>query len=96
MISDIEYEEFLSSFKEILTWTNDDNNIINFEDFEFEDFKFKDFEKENLNWKSINETPEQEFDEIIDNLKQIKFTSCVIIDFINSKFQQYKEIGKLR
>ncbi len=96
MTSNIEYERFLPSFKEILTWTNDNNNSINFEDFEFENFEFENFEKENLNWKSINEIPEQEFDEIIDNLKQTKFTPCVIIDFINGKFQQYKEIGKLR
>ncbi|RHZ89131.1 hypothetical protein Glove_18g68 [Diversispora epigaea] len=59
------------------------NEINNFEDFENETF-----DQEN------NEIFDQEFEEeIIDHLK---FTPCVIIDFIKGKIQQCNETEKLR
>ncbi|RHZ58201.1 hypothetical protein Glove_375g82 [Diversispora epigaea] len=84
-----EYEK--EFFNEILAWTDtsDTSSIssINFEDLE-------NFENEIIDYESNNEIFEQEIeDEIIDDLK---FTPCVIIDFINGKMQQCNETQKLR
>ena len=73
--------------------SNTDVSITSNIDFEdFEDFKdFENFEKEARKQEIYNK-----IDKIIDHLKQIKFTPCVIVDFINGKFQQCRETGKLR
>ncbi|RHZ88406.1 hypothetical protein Glove_23g147 [Diversispora epigaea] len=86
------FEHGKEAFNEILTWTDDDTSdtssisSINFEDLE-------NFENEIIDYESNNEIFEQEIeDEIIDDLK---FTPCVIIDFINGKMQRFKEVNSV-
>ncbi|GES96281.1 hypothetical protein GLOIN_2v1482460 [Rhizophagus clarus] len=74
------HERILLKFNEMFTYINDDTDntsitsSINFEDFE-------------------SEVEEQEIcnerDEIIDNLEQLKFTPCVIIDFVKGQLQRF-------
>ncbi|RHZ76523.1 hypothetical protein Glove_196g120 [Diversispora epigaea] len=78
-------------FNEMLTWTDDDtSDTSSISDINFEDLE--DFENETSDQESNNEIFEQEIDEIID----IKFTPCVIVDFINNKIQRCNETQKLR
>ncbi|GBB90788.1 hypothetical protein RclHR1_17880003 [Rhizophagus clarus] len=79
------HERILLKFNEMFTYINDDTDntsitsSINFEDFE-------------------SEVEEQEIcnerDEIIDNLEQLKFTPCVIIDFVKGQLQRLPCIGQ--
>ena len=55
------------------------------------DIYFKDFEE---NQKNGCETLEQ--DKVIDNLKHTEYTSCVVIDFINSEIKRCGGSTKLR
>lgn len=51
---------------------------------------------ENFKKKKKNDCKIFEYDEVIDNLKYIEFTLYVIIDFIKSEVQWYRELMKLR
>ncbi|CAB5194603.1 unnamed protein product [Rhizophagus irregularis] len=74
----------------MLNCINDDtDNTSTFSDIDFEEIET--FEKEVKKQEICNKT-----DEIIDHLEQQKFTPCVIIDFIEGKFQRYEGTGKLR
>jgi len=81
----------LKKFNEVLACINDDtdNTSSAISDVDFEDFE--DFEKEVKEQEVYDER-----DEIIDYLEQLRFTPCVIIDFIEGKFQRCNGIGKLR
>lgn len=76
-----EPNNFLELFNEILALTENDSST-EFEDFEIEE-------------ESGNESEEIK-DEVIDHLEQIKFSPCVIIDFVNGKFQRCGNTEKLR
>ncbi|RGB43391.1 hypothetical protein C1646_661547 [Rhizophagus diaphanus] len=55
------------------------------------DIHFEDSEK-----KKKNDCETFEHDEVIDNLEHTEFISCVVIDFIKGKVQQYGESTKLK
>jgi hypothetical protein len=77
-------------FNEILECINDDtDNTSTFSDMDFEEIE--NFEKKIKEQEIYNE-----MDEIIDHLEQENFTPCVIIDFIEGKFQRCEGTGKLR
>ncbi|PKC14556.1 hypothetical protein RhiirA5_409265 [Rhizophagus irregularis] len=85
-----ESERISLKFNEMLDCINDDtDNTSTFSDIDFEEIET--FEKEVKEQEICNET-----DEIIDHLEQQKFTPCVIIDFIEGKFQRCEGTGKLR
>ncbi|GES89920.1 hypothetical protein GLOIN_2v1482460 [Rhizophagus clarus] len=85
-----ESERISLKFNEMLDCINDDtDNTSTFSDVNFEEIE--NFEKEIKEQEICNE-----MDEIIDHLEQQNFMPCVIIDFIEGKFQRCKGTGKLR
>ena len=66
-----------------------DNTSSTFSDIDFEELE--DFEEEIKEQEIYNEK-----DEIIDHSNQQKFTPCVIIEFIEGKFQRCQGTGKLK
>ena len=94
-IDDNKLERILLKFNEMLACVDSDTDVSITSNIDFEDFKdFEDFE--NFEKKARKQEIYNEIDEIIDHLKQTKFTSYVIVDFINRKFQRCGETGKLR
>lgn len=81
-----EHERISLKFNEMLTYINDDTDNTSISSVDFEDFESEIKEQETCN----------ERDEIIDNLEQLKFTPCVIIDFVKGQFQQCGKTEKLR
>ena len=91
-IDDNKLERILLKFNEMLACVDSDTDVSITSNIDFEDFEdFENFEKEARKQEIYNE-----IDEIIDHLEQTKFTPCVIVDFINGKFQRYGKTGKLR
>jgi hypothetical protein len=86
-----ESERLSLRFNEMLDNISDNTDYTSstFSDIDFEELE--DFGGEVKKQEIYNEK-----DEIIDHLNQQKFTPCVIIDFIEGKFQQCQGIGKLR
>jgi len=84
-------QETLELFNKTRLWVDNNNDSTSSIDSK----DFKDYEEEVLDQEGINEIFEDK-DEIIDHLEQTRFTPCVIIDFINGKFQRCGETGKLR
>ncbi|RGB28322.1 hypothetical protein C1646_767971 [Rhizophagus diaphanus] len=81
-----EHERISLKFNEMLAYINDDTDNTSISSIDFEDFESEVEEQEICNEK----------DEIIDNLEQLRFTLCVIIDFIEGKFQRCEKTGNLR
>ena len=84
-------QETLELFNKTWLWVDNDNDSTSSIDSE----DFKDYEEEVLDQEGNNEIFEDK-DEIINHLEQTRFTPCVIIDFINGKFQRCGETRKLR
>jgi hypothetical protein len=81
-----EHERISLKFNEMLAYINNDTDNTSIRSIDFEDFESEVEEQEICNEK----------DEIIDNLKQLRFTPCIIIDFIEGKFQRCEKTGNLR
>ncbi|PKY46612.1 hypothetical protein RhiirA4_461515 [Rhizophagus irregularis] len=85
-----EPERISLKFNELLENINDDtDNTSTFSDIDFEELEYL---EEEIKEQEICD----EMDEIIEHLEQQNFTPCVIIDFIEGKFQQCKRTGKLK
>lgn len=86
-----DFERISLKFNEMLNYISDDtdNTSSTFSDIDFEELE--DFEEKIEEQEIYNEK-----DEIIDHLNQQKFTPCVVIDFIEGKFQRCQGTGKLR
>src|SRR3954454_15703044 len=72
-------------FSDILAWTDNDDASST-----------SSMDSKDSEMGILNDNEMLEKDEIIDRLEQAKFTSCVIIDFIDGKIQRCGESGKLR
>ena len=98
MIEEDDFDEIYSEperislkFHEMLACINEDTDHSSAisDDVDFEDFE--NFEKEIKEQEICNER-----DETIEPLEQARFTSCVIVDYIEGKFQRCEETRKLR
>src|SRR5436305_9126142 len=98
MIEEEDFDEIYSEperislkFHEMLACINEntDHSSAISDDIDFEDFE--NFEKKIKEQKSCNER-----DETIESLEQARFTSYVIVDYIEGKFQWCEETRKLR
>src|SRR2546421_692628 len=78
------------------TTDHDSDDIIIMDD-DTTDYDTTDSEN-SVNSKNLQENNHEEVerDEIIGHLEQMKFTPCVIIDFVKGKIQRCGELGKLR
>ena len=81
-----ESERVSLKFNEMLDCINDTDNTSTFSDIDFKEFEDIDEEYEICD----------EMDKIIDHSEQQNFTPCVIIDFIEGKFQRCEGTGKLK
>ena len=89
--NNFKYEVFSELFKEILTLTDDNDTTSSVDS---ESVYSEDVENNILDQES-DEIFEK--NEIIDHtVEQTKFTPCVIIDFVEGKFQRCGEVGKLK
>jgi len=86
-----EPERISLKFHKMLACINEDtdNSSVFSDDIDFKDFE--NFERENEEQEICNER-----DETIEPLEQTRFTSCVIVDYIEGKFQRCEETRKLR
>ncbi|RGB30527.1 hypothetical protein C1646_765238 [Rhizophagus diaphanus] len=81
-----EHERISLKFNEMLAYINDDTDSTSISSIDFKNFESEVEEQEICNEKN----------EIIDNIKQLRFTPYVIIDFIEGKFQRCEKTGNLR
>ncbi|EXX63016.1 hypothetical protein RirG_156320 [Rhizophagus irregularis DAOM 197198w] len=80
-----ESERVSLKFNEIINYINDNtDNTSAFSDIDFE-------ELEDIDEKIKEHEICDEMDKVIDDLEQQKFTSCVIIDYMEENFGNVKE-----
>ncbi|PKB95696.1 hypothetical protein RhiirA5_436225, partial [Rhizophagus irregularis] len=85
-----ESERVSLKFNEIINYINDNtDNTSAFSDIDLE-------ELEDIDEKIKEHEICDEMDKVIDDLEQQKFTSCVIIDYMEGKFRRCEGTGKLR
>ncbi|CAB5365646.1 unnamed protein product [Rhizophagus irregularis] len=85
-----ESERVSLKFNEIINYINDNtDNTSAFSDIDLE-------ELEDIDEKIKEHEICNEMDKVIDDLEQQKFTSCVIIDYMEGKFRRCEGTGKLR
>ncbi|PKY36335.1 hypothetical protein RhiirB3_458707, partial [Rhizophagus irregularis] len=85
-----ESERVSLKFNEIINYINDNtDNTSAFSDINLEELE--DIDEEIKEHEICDE-----MDKVIDDLEQQKFTSCVIIDYMEGKFRRCEGTGKLR